>query len=224
MCIQSYLICVYLLMKKSTFSELGDATTFFLKYYNEIIVISFSTLFMVIRHYHSIWNSWFSSFFYLGVLPILAILILLRKNPLDYGLRIGNYKLWLVYVCTFLIIALPILYFASELSSVKRYYSGENSDLLTYSLEILIYMLGWEFIFRGFFLFGLKARFKEGSILIQVIPFTMLHFGKPEIETFSCVITGLVWGYIAYRGNSFWPAYIMHVVVNISNKYFVTTL
>jgi membrane protease YdiL (CAAX protease family) len=209
-------------MKRNTFSELSDVTTFFLKYYDEIIVISFATLFIVIRHYHSIWNSWVSSFFYLGVLPILTILILLRKNPLDYGLRIGNYKLWLVYVFAFLIIAVPILYFSSELSSVREYYSGENFDLLTYSLEILIYMLGWEFIFRGFLLFGLKEKFKEGSILVQVIPFTILHLGKPEIETLSCVITGLIWGYIAYRGNSFWPAYIMHVVVNISNKFFVT--
>jgi CAAX protease family protein len=209
-------------MKKNILSELNDLRTFCFKFYNEIIVISFSTIFIVIRSYHSIWNPWFSSFFYLGLLPILTILIFLRKNPLNYGLRIGNYKIWLVYVCTFLVIAVPILYITSDLSSVRGYYSGENFDLLTYSLEILIYMLGWEFMFRGFLLFGLKARFKEGSILIQVIPFTILHLGKPEVETLSCVITGLLWGYIAYRGNSFWPAYIIHVVVNISNKLFVT--
>ena len=211
-------------MKKNLISELNDLRTFFFKYYNEIIVISFSTLFIAIRYYHSVGNPWFSSFLYLGVLPILTILIFLRKNPLDYGLRIGNYKIWSVYVCAFLIIALPILYITSELSSVRGYYSSENFEWLTYSLEILIYMLGWEFMFRGFLLFGLKERYKEGSILIQMIPFTILHLGKPEIETLSCVITGLLWGYIAYRGNSFWPAYIMHVVVNISNKYFVTML
>lgn len=211
-------------MNKNILSELNDLRTFCFKFYNEIIIISFATLFIVIRHYHSVWNSWFSSLLYLGVLPILTILILLRKNPLDFGLRIGNYKIWLVYVCTFLIIALPILYITSELSSVREYYSGEDFDLLTYSLEILIYMLGWEFIFRGFLLFGLKEKFKEGSILIQLIPFTLLHLGKPEIETLSCVITGLLWGYIAYRGNSFWPAYVMHIIVNISNKLFVTML
>jgi membrane protease YdiL (CAAX protease family) len=69
-------------------------------------------------------------------------------------------------------------------------------------------------------LFGLKDKFGEGSILIQMIPFVLLHLGKPEIETISTIFTGILWGYICYRGNSFWPAYIMHMVVNISNKAF----
>ncbi len=209
-------------MRSNILFEPKNLRTFFLQYYNEIIVISLSTLLLVIRHYHSIWNSWFSSFLYLGVIPILTIVVVLRKNPLDFGLRIGNYKIWSVYVLAFLVVALPILYVTSELSSVRGYYSSDDFDLLKYSLEVLIYMLGWEFIFRGFLIFGLKERFREGSILIQMIPFTLLHLGKPEIETLSCILTGLLWGYIAYRGNSFWPAYIMHVVVNISNKLFVT--
>ena len=87
-----------------------------------------------------------------------------------------------------------------------------------------VYMLGWEFLFRGFMLFGLEEKFKEGSIIIQMIPFVLLHFGKPEIETISKIFTGLLWGYICYRGKSFWPAYIMHIVVNISNKAFVLGL
>jgi len=205
--------------------ELKNLSGFLKNWYNEIVVISFATLFMVLHSYHQIENFWISSFIYFGLFPVVTILIFLKKNPLDFGLKLGNYRLWIPYVVIFLAIAIPILYFSSDMSSVQGYYrSGRNFDLLKYALQMGVYMLGWEFLFRGFMLFGLKDKFKEGSIIIQMIPFVLLHIGKPEIETISTIFTGLLWGYICYRGKSFWPAYIMHMVVNISNKAFVLGL
>lgn len=212
-------------MANNISTELKNLIGFLKNWYNEIVVICFATLFMILHSYREIENFWISSFIYFGIFPVLTILIFLRKNPLDFGLRLGNYKLWLPYVLIFLAIAIPILYFTSDMSSVQGYYrSGRNFDLLKYALQMGVYMLGWEFLFRGFMLFGLKEKFKEGSIIIQMIPFVLLHFGKPEIETISTIFTGLLWGYICYRGKSFWPAFIMHIVVNISNKAFVLGL
>ncbi len=170
--------------------EIKNLTGFLKGWYNEIVVISFATLFMILHYHHQIENFWISSFVYFGVLPILTIVIFLRKNPLDFGLRIGNYKVWIPYVLIFLAIAVPVLYLSSDMSSVQGYYrSHRNFDLLTYALQMGVYMLGWEFLFRGFMLFGLKDKFKEGSIIIQMIPFVLLHFGKPEIETISTIFT-----------------------------------
>lgn len=212
-------------MANNISTELKNLIGFLKNWYNEIVVICFATLFMILHSYREIENFWISSFIYFGIFPVLTILIFLRKNPLDFGLRLGNYRLWLPYVLIFLAIAIPILYFTSDMSSVQGYYrSHRNFDLLKYVLQMGVYMLGWEFLFRGFMLFGLKEKFKEGSIIIQMIPFVLLHFGKPEIETISTIFTGLLWGYICYRGKSFWPAYIMHIVVNISNKAFVLGL
>ena len=206
-------------------SELRNLGGFLKGWYREIIVISFATLFMILHNHHKIENFWISSIIYFGLLPILTILIFLRKNPLDFGLRIGKYRVWIPLVVVFLAIAVPILYLSSDMSSVQGYYRNHrNSELFSYIWQMGLYMLGWEFLFRGFMIFGLKDKFKEGSILIQMIPFVLLHFGKPEIETISTIFTGVLWGYICYRGNSFWPAYIMHMVVNISNKAFVLGL
>lgn len=212
-------------MTSNISSELSNLGRFLKGWYREILVISFAALFMILHHHHRIENFWISSIIYFGLLPVLTILIFLRKNPLDFGLRIGNYRIWIPYVLIFLVIAIPLLYFSSDLSSVHGYYRNHrNSEFLTYIWQTGIYMLGWEFLFRGFMLFGLKDKFKEGSILIQMIPFVLLHFGKPEIETISTIFTGILWGWICYRGNSFWPAYIMHMGVNISNKAFVLGL
>jgi len=205
--------------------ELKNLGGFFKGWYKEIVVISFATLFMILFNHHKIENFWISSIVYFGLFPVLTILILLRKNPLDFGLRLGDYRVWIPYVVIFLVIAVPILYLTSDMSSVQGYYrTHRNTEFLTYVWQMGVYMLGWEFLFRGFMLFGLKDKFKEGSILIQMIPFVLLHFGKPEIETISTIFTGILWGYICYRGKSFWPAYIMHMVVNISNKAFVLGL
>jgi len=212
-------------MSNNVSSELKNLGGFLKGWYQEIVVNSFATLFMILFNHHKIENFWVSSLIYFGILPVLAILIILRKNPLDFGLRIGNYRVWIPYVVIFLLIAVPILYLTSDMSSVQGYYrTHRNSEFLTYVWKMAVYMLGWEFLFRGFMLFGLKDKFKEGSILIQMIPFVLLHFGKPEIETISTIFTGILWGYICYRGKSFWPAYIMHMVVNLSNKAFVLGL
>lgn len=114
-----------------------------------------------------------------------------------------------------------MVYLTSSGSSFQTYYGIPNIDILKYSLTAIVYMLGWEFLFRGYLIFGLKDKFKEGSILIQMIPFVLLHLGKPEIETISTIISGIIWGYFSYRGNSFWPAFLIHIVINISNKYLI---
>ena len=208
-------------MTDSFRSDLKNLIGFFTYYFSEIVVVSFATLFMILHEYHPIGNFWISSVVYFALCPLATILIVLRKNPMDFGLRIGNLRLWSVYSLIFLLIAIPILYFSSDVSSVVKYYSRRNTDLFRYAVEMAIYFIGWEFLFRGFMLFGLKKRFREGSILIQMIPFALLHLGKPEVETISTIISGIIWGYICYRGNSFWPAYIMHVIINVSNKAFV---
>ena len=59
------------------------------------------------------------------------------------------------------------------------------------------------------------------SILVQMIPFVLIHFGKPELETISTIPMGIYFGYVAYRGNSYWPAFIIHMFINILFRIFV---
>ena len=203
--------------------ELQELASFFKRNYREIIIVGLATLFLTVAVYHPIGPPWISSLFYFAVLPILTIVIL-RRNPLDFGLKLGNFKVWSLYVVATIIVALPILYFASRSPSLARYYTVPRFDAAKYCLEMIVYLFAWEFIFRGFLLFGLKEKFKEGSILIQMVPFVLVHLGKPEIETISTILTGLYFGYVAYRGNSYWPAFIIHLFINIPFVIFVNML
>jgi len=202
-------------------SELTSIYTFLRQYSRELIVVTFAMLFLTLAEHHSIGSRWADSLLFYAALPLLTILIILRKNPLDFGLRIGNPGVWGLHVLAVCVISLPILYVFSKAGSFEDYYTISDFTLPVYFLEMIGYQAGWEFIFRGFLLFGLKERFKEGAILIQMIPFLMLHLGKPEVEVISTIPMGIYFGYIAYRGNSFWPAFMIHLYINVLFRVFV---
>ncbi|MCJ7606199.1 MAG: CPBP family intramembrane metalloprotease, partial [Dehalococcoidales bacterium] len=196
--------------------ELGALGSFFKRNYVELVIICAAMLFLTLDEYNPISPRWLGAFFYFAVLPILTIIIFLRKNPREFGFRLGNWKVWSFHVLVTILIGIPVLYFSSRSSILEGYYTIDQFNLLIYSLETIVYMFAWEFLFRGFLLFGLKEKLKEMSVLVQMIPFILLHFGKPEIETISTIFMGLYLGYIVYRGNSFWPALIIHLFINIS--------
>ena len=77
-------------------------------------------------------------------------------------------------------------------------------------------MLGWEFFWRGYALFGLKDKFGYYSVFIQMIPFFILHKGKPEIELFSSIFAGLILGIQALRSRSFIYSWILHWFVMLA--------
>ena len=158
--------------------ELQNISSFLVTNKSEIIIFTFAILFLTLADYHPIWNHWFSSFLYYAILPV-GVVLFLRRNPLDFGLRIGRIKIWGLYVVIICLLITPILFAASHLTAFQSYYTREDFDLIQYSIETFVYLLGWEYIFRGFLLFGLKEKLKEASILVQMVPFVLMHFGKP---------------------------------------------
>jgi membrane protease YdiL (CAAX protease family) len=196
-------------------NELEGMGQFLKRNGSETVVIVSAILFLTLDKYHTIGPEWLSAFLYYAVFPILVILIVLRKNPLDYGLRWGSPRIWGFYVLIVCLVAAAILYASSFSTSLQDYYRADNFRLFTYILTSCASLSASEFLYRGFLLFGLKDKFKEGSILLQMIPFVLLHLGKPELETVSTLLTGILFGYIAYRGRSFWPVFIIHLFINV---------
>ena len=204
-----------------TKNELVELASFLKRNYSTVVVISLATLFLTLDEYYPISHYWLSALIYYALLPILTIIVLLRRNPLDFGFRLGNYRVWLFHVAVALLVWIPILFISSRFSTLEEFYTIPQFDLIRYSLEISAYMFAWEFLFRGFLLFGLKDKLGEASILVQMIPFILLHFGKPSLETIGTILMGIYFGYIVYRGNSYWPALIIHLFANISFRVIV---
>ncbi len=150
------------------------------------------------------------------ILPILLIKFFLKEKVSNFGMSLGDYKTGLKLTFVFLIFMLPLLWFASSqpdfaakyphLKSAREYWS----IFLIYEIGMLTYMFSWEFIWRGYMQFGLEEKFGYYAILIQMIPFVILHNGKPEIETFSAILGGIALGILAFRTRSFIYGVLVH--------------
>lgn len=196
-------------------TELSGIWQFLKRNGKEAVILSAAALFLTLDRYHPIGPDWLSSLLYYGIFPLLVIILVLRKNPLDFGLRRGEPRIWGWYVLIICVVAGIILYASSFDNSLQGYYSKAGFNIFVYALTQVATLGSQEFLYRGFLLFGLKEKFGEGSILVQMIPFVMVHFGKPEIETISTIITGILFGYVAYRGKSYWPVFFIHLFINV---------
>lgn len=173
---------------------------------------------------------WFvGDFFTFFVSGILIIKLLLKEKVRDYGLQIGDYKTGLKYSSIFLFVMIVLIWFVSASPAFAEKYphfSDAKSNwniLLIYELGMLIYMFAWEFIWRGFTLFGLEKKFGYYSVLIQMIPFVILHNGKPFLETFGAIFGGIALGILALRTRSFYYCVVTHIGVMFSID-FISTL
>jgi membrane protease YdiL (CAAX protease family) len=199
--------------------ELAELYRFVKRNGHEILVVCSATLFLMLARYHSLGANWKQFCFYYALLPLATILLVLRKNPLDFGLRLGNVRLWGFHLLVACPVVFLLVYLGTSTADVQRYYHASDFKPLGFVVESAIQVGAWEFIFRGFMLFGLKEKFKEGAILVQMIPFALLHLGKPEAETISCIVSGLYFGYVCYRTGSFWPAWLLHLFINYSTTF-----
>ncbi len=173
---------------------------------------------------------WFiGDFITFFIFPVLIIRLFLKEKLSNYGLRIGDYKVGLKITLVFILIMLPLLWFASSSDAFANVYPHLTSAkqswqiFLIYELGLLIYMIAWEFVWRGYMLFGLYEKFGLYSLFIQMIPFVILHNGKPMLETFGSILAGLALGILALRTKSIFYCVLAHMSVMFSID-FISTL
>ncbi len=164
-----------------------------------------------------------SCFVILGLIPFFLGRVCLGMGARDMGVGFGDWRFGLKAVVFLFLIFLPILVGVSFMPSFHAKYplfaearlSPEH--FIIYQLAYVVYFIGWEFIFRGFMLFGLRPKLGYHAVFIQMIPFALLHFGKPQIETLAAVFAGVLLGYLALRARSFWYGWLLHALVAVSN-------
>ncbi len=156
------------------------------------------------------------------VISPLLLLFLFKRAPKDFGINLGNPKQWMKEVFFFYAIFLIILIIAFKFTNLKTVYplyrkaAHGMSYFFFYQLIQLWYMLGWEFFFRGFMLFGLERTFGRMSVVIQAMPFALWHFKKPKIEAYGAIFAGIFLGIIGLRARSFLPCVLLHYLIIVT--------
>lgn len=152
------------------------------------------------------------------LLPVLVLTLVFRVAPRRAGLGLGDWRFSLVAMAVYLPVVLLgtwVLSSQDGFQSMYPHFRGgiENgSYLLLYEAAYLLYWIGWEYLWRGFVLFGTSHTFGLYSILIQALPFALLHASKPVPEQILSVIGGVALGAVVWRARSFWIAVPIHAV------------
>jgi membrane protease YdiL (CAAX protease family) len=146
------------------------------------------------------------------IVPMLVIIWLFRESPSSYGLQWGNWRAGLAWTIAACIGMAIILWFVARTPAMQQYYDARAPK----EIARLVYftgvdLFGWEFVWRGFLLFGMARIIGPGpAILFQAIPFAFMHLGKPEVETMSTIFGGIGFGFVAWQSQSFLYPWLIH--------------
>jgi CAAX protease family protein len=142
------------------------------------------------------------------LIPMLIILVVFRDNPKNYGFTLGDWKVGIVITLVAIILLAPVLWLVGHGNvAMQNYYKSMMPGL---PWSTLLDLFGWEFIFRGWLLFGYARKFGAEAIWLQAIPFALAHIGKPELETLSTIFGGFGFGWVAWRTRSFIYPLLIH--------------
>lgn len=175
----------------------------------------------------AIW-SFLACFVLMGVVPAMIVKFAFRQSLADYGVGLGNR---LRTVRSFLILApllLLIVYFGSSDPGLRAEYPlnpniGQSKAMFgLHACCNLIYLMGYEFLVRGFVQIGLSDRIgRTNALLVQVLASVLFHLGKPWAETFGAFGVGILWGILAYRTRSLVSIILQHALVAIALDWFI---
>ncbi len=169
-----------------------------------------------------------SCFLLLGVVPALIVKLVFREPLAQYGVQWGDR----VRTPRSLLILGPLFilggYVSSGIPAVAAYYPIDPTAcdspgaFAAHASWYLLFYLAWEFHFRGYLQFGLRDSLgAANAVLIQVMASSLLHLGKPDAETFSAIVGGIFWGWIAYRTRSLLSVVGQHYLLGISLDFFL---
>jgi len=174
-----------------------------------VIITVVSTLLLMVDYYHRLtqFKYWDRVILYL-IVPLIIIVFVFCENPKEFGFGPGDWKAGLIITAIGILFMAPVIYYlGSGDESMKLYYQPHVNGL---PWTTFLDLIGWEFLFRGWILFGYARKFGPESLWLQAVPFALMHNGKPEVETLSTIFGGFAFGWIAYRTKSFiWP-FLIH--------------
>ena len=164
------------------------------------------------------WGWWFGFQGITGfVIPVLLLMLVFKRRPSEIGLGLGDWRLAGLLAGLYLpLVAVGTWVLSADPAFQAQYphFHDAATDwrlFVAYELLYLFYWIGWEYLWRGFVLFGtVPALGAPMAIVVQTVPFAILHADKPVAEAYLSILGGLALGALVWRCRSFWIAVPIH--------------
>ena len=155
------------------------------------------------------------------VLPLVAI-VAMGDRVSDYGVAVrGQLKHLWIYGALYLLVlpGVVLVSFTQPFQNTYPFYKCAGRSVFDFVAWELLYaaqFVSLEFFFRGYMLQSLRRTMGAYAIFVMVMPYCMIHYGKPLLETTGAIVAGLVLGTLAMRTGSIWCGALIHVSVALT--------
>jgi membrane protease YdiL (CAAX protease family) len=169
----------------------------------------------------------YAGVFYYAVIPAIVVFILFPHNLAFYGLSCVNLfeaLLWTLGLSALLIFMQSKS--ARQPENVKQYPQIRINNwtaglFFKNSFGWFIYLLAYEFLYRGILLFGLLEAFGVWpAIMVNTIIYSLAHIPKGNREALAAIPFGILLCYITIKTETIWISVFVHVALALSNDYF----
>lgn len=172
-------------------------------------------------HYVRLWIClWWSLIHILGFIALPCLAMRLIKEPLT-GLGFGWNKLtkhffWYIALSSMIMV---FAFFASYRADFQHTYpfypeaSRSGFDWLAWAILYAVQFIAVEFFFRGFLVLRFQKSFGLNVLWLMCLPYLMLHFSKPWLESFGAFGFGILLGLLSLASRSIWGGVFTHVTI-----------
>jgi membrane protease YdiL (CAAX protease family) len=147
-----------------------------------------------------------------GLLP-LGILLGLREDPRRYGLGRGDVRRAVLLGGFATLVTVPVIALIAAVPAMRDWYGPSMTTVPGVLLTNVLDLVPTEFLLRGFLLFALLRAIGPFGVVVAVVPFVMIHIGKPDLEALSTLGGGLIFGWLNWRTGAIWASAAYHVAI-----------
>ncbi len=158
-----------------------------------------------------------------GFVPLLVVVLGFRDRPSRYGVTLGDWRWGATLTLLGCLVMTPVVLWFAGQPDAQAYYAVSAGSPAQVAITNAIELTAVEFALRGFLMLALVRTIGPLGVVVATMPFVFGHLGKPELELFSTLGGGLVYGWLAWRTRSIvWGSlghtYILSLVILASTR------
>lgn len=168
-----------------------------------------------------------AGFVMLGLVPAAVAALMLHGSAASYGLALGRPVPTLALLGGVMLVVVPLLRRAAAdvehraHSPRVRAQRWSRRLLRENALTLALYLVGYEFLFRGLLLFAMADWVGAWpAVAISTLAYTWAHLHKHPEELLGSLPVGVVFGATALASGSMLGPLLAHVVIAVSADWF----
>ena len=171
-----------------------------------------------------------SGFLILGIIPGLLYYFLLNQDFAKFGLSLNHFKNNSQIIFLLVLIIAIVLFINQKINRQNNSLQIKISEwsfllFLINASGWILYLIGYEFLFRGILLFECYSSFGFWpSLAINVAIYSAIHMVNGKDQTIGSLIFGTIASYLTLSNGTILIPIIMHVSLSVLSDFFSISL